>query len=161
MLLELQRIKDKPFLTINERADLYKTIFKDSVAVDPVKAFVQPVDSIAALEAIRELNTTLSDLYKVSIPVITCWVRDDNYVPATEEIYLTEPDLEPFLHQFRHHLQNVERKYERRGLTAEGLNGDFYRVPYEKCLYRLYGEDDARAWAKFLVDLTRLDISLA
>lgn len=160
MLLELQRIKDKPFLTINERADLYKKIFKDSVAIDPVMAFVQPADSIAALEAIRELNTTLSDLYKVSIPVITCWVRDDNYVHATGEIYLTEPDLEPFLHQFRHHLQNVERKYERRGLTVEGLGAEFHRVPYEKCLYRLYGEDDARAWAKFLGDLTRLDITL-
>ena len=150
MLLELQRIKDKPTLSIEERVDLYKRIFKDSRALAPVKAFVMPTDRIGALEAIRELNTTLSDLYMVSLPVITCWVRDDNYVPATEEIYLTEPDLEPFLHQFRHHLQNVERKHERRGLTAEGLNGAFYKVPYEKCLYKLYGEDDARAWAKFL-----------
>ena len=139
-------------MIIDERVELYKKIFKDSIALEPVKAFVMPVDRIGALEAIRELNTTLSDLYKVSIPVITCWVRDDNYVPATGEIYLTEPELEPFLHQFRHHLQNVERKYERRGLTAEGLNGAFYRVPYEKCIYKLYGEDDARAWAKFLFD---------
>ena len=151
MLIDVQRIKDKPILTIEERVDLYKRIFKDSVSVEPVQGFVMPVDKLGALEAIRNLNTTLADLYKVSLPVITCWVRDDNYVPATEEIYLTEPELEPFLHQFRHHLQNIERKYERRGLTAEGLNGTFYKVPYEKCLYRLYGEDDARAWAKFLV----------
>ena len=155
MLLELKRIEGKATLSIDERVELYKKIFKDSRALDPVKAFVMPVDRLGALEAIRELNTTLADLYKVSLPVITCWVRDDNYVPATEEIYLTEPELEPFLHQFRHHLQNIERKYERRGLTAEGLNGAFYKVPYEKCLYRLYGEDDARAWAKFLVDETR------
>lgn len=33
--------------------------------------------------------------------------HDDNYVQATGEIYLTEPDLESFLHQFRHHLQNI------------------------------------------------------
>ena len=153
MLIELKRIEGKATLSIDERVELYKKIFKDSRALDPIKAFVMPVDRLGAIEAIRELNTTLADLYKVSLPVITCWVRDDNYVSATEEIYLTEPDLEPFLHQFRHHLQNVERKYERRGLTAEGLNGDFYRVPYERCLYRLYGEDDARAWAKFLVDV--------
>lgn len=152
MLLEIQRIKDKATLTIDERVELYKKIFKDSIAIDPVKAFVMPVDKIEALEAIRELNTTLSNLYRVPLPVITVWVRDDNYVSATGEIYLTEPHLGAFLHQFRHHLQNVERKYERRGLTAEGLNGAFYRVPYEKCLYNLYGEDDARAWAEFLLE---------
>lgn len=89
----------------------------------------------------------------LSIPVITCWVRDDNYVSATGEIYLTEPELEPFLHQFRHHLQNVERKYDRRGLTAEGLNGLYYKVPYTKCVYKLYGEDDARAWARMVIEL--------
>lgn len=92
-------------------------------------------------------------LRALSIPVITCWVRDDNYVSATGEIYLTEPELEPFLHQFRHHLQNVERKYDRRGLTAEGLNGLYYKVPYTKCVYKLYGEDDARAWARMVIEL--------
>lgn len=147
-MLELNRIKDKTTLTIEERVELYKKIFKDSGALEIVKGFVMPVGRIEALEAIRELNTALADLYMVSLPVITCWVRDDNYVSATGEIYLTEPELEPFLHQFRHHLQNVERKYERRGLTAEGLNGAFYKVPYIKCLYKLYGEDDAIAWAK-------------
>jgi hypothetical protein len=152
MLLELRRIEDKATLTIEERVELYKKIFKDSRAIEPVKAFVMPTDRLRALEAIRELNTTLADLYKVSLPVITCWVRDDNYVPATGEIYLTEPHLGAFLHQFRHHLQNVERKYERRGLTAEGLNGAFHKVPYEKCIYKLYGEDDARAWATFLLE---------
>ena len=139
-------------MTIEERVGLYKKLFPECKALDPVRAFVMPTDRIGALEAIRELNTTLSDLYMVSIPVITCWVRDDNYVSATGEIYLTEPELEPFLHQFRHHLQNVERKYERRGLTTEGLNGAFYKVPYEKCIYKLCGEDDARAWARFLVE---------
>ena len=139
-------------MTIQERVELYKSIFKDSKALPIVKAFVMPVDRIGALEAIRELDTALADLYRVSIPVITCWVRDDNYVPATGEIYLTEPELEPFLHQFRHHLQNVERKYERRGLTAEGLDPSYHRIPYEKCIYKLYGEDDARAWAKYLVN---------
>ena len=139
-------------MTIEDRIELYKKLFKDSLALEPVKAFTMPVERLEALEDIRELNTILADLYKVSIPVITCWVRDDNYVSATGEIYLTEPDLESFLHQFRHHLQNIERKYERRGLTAEGLSEEYYKVPYEHCLYKLYGEDDARAWARFLVE---------
>lgn len=155
MILELNKIKDKEVLTIEERVELYKKIFKDSRAIELVRAFLQEgviVDRLGALEAIRELNTALSDMYMVSLPVITVWVRDNSYVPETGEIYLTEPEPEEFLHQFRHHLQNVERKYERRGLTAEGLNGLFHKVPYEKCLYRLRGEDDARAWARFLIE---------
>lgn len=137
-------------MTIDERVALYKKEFKECKALAPVKGFIQPVDRIEALEAIRELNTTLADLYMVSLPVITVWVRDSSYVSATGEIYLTEPELEPFLHQFRHHLQNVERKYERRGLTTEGKL-EISKLPYENTIYKLYGEDDARAWAKFLV----------
>ena len=145
-------------MRIDEREELYKKIYKDSPAIDPVVSLMNKTDWVTGdpfekLEALRELNTDLSDLYQVSIPVITVWVRDDNYVSATGEIYLTEPELEPFLHQFRHHLQNVERKYDRRGLTAEGLNGLYYKVPYTKCVYKLYGEDDARAWARMVIEL--------
>lgn len=137
-------------MVIVDRVKLYKKIFKECKALDPVKAFIQPVDRLEALEAIRALNTTLADLYMVSIPVITVWVRDNSYVPETGEIYLTEPDLEAFLHQFRHHLQNIERKYERRGLTTEG-NLEQAKIPYEECVYKLRGEDDAVAWSRFLV----------
>lgn len=138
-------------MTIEERVKLYKELFKECKALPIVQGFVMPVDKLEALEAIRELNTALADAYKVSLPVITVWVRDDNYVPATGEIYLTEPELEAFLHQFRHHLQNVERKYERRGLTTEG-NIEQAQIPYKDCIYRLRGEDDARAWSTFLIE---------
>ena len=70
----------------------------------------------------------------------------------TGEIFLTEPELEAFLHQYRHHLQNVERKYERLGLTMEGNRG-LHRVPYENCGYLLRGEDDAIAWVKMIMEL--------
>jgi hypothetical protein len=152
MITELNKIKDKATLTIAERVELYKKIFKDSPALPIVQGYIPHTDKLEALEAIRGVNTALADAYMVSIPVITVWVRDDNYVPETGEIYLTEPDLESFLHQFRHHLQNIERKYERRGLTAEGLDRAFHKIPYEKCIYRLRGEDDARAWSKFLIE---------
>lgn len=152
MITELNKIKDKATLTIEERVELYKKIFKDSPALPVVQGYIPHTDKLEALEAIREVNTALSDAYMVSIPVITVWVRDDSYVPETGEIYLTEPDLESFLHQFRHHLQNIERKYERRGLTVEGLDRAFHKIPYEKCIYRLRGEDDARAWSKFLIE---------
>ena len=99
------------------------------------------------------LNTVLSDLYMVSIPTLTVWVRDNSYVQATGEIYLTEPELEGFLHQFRHHLQNVERKYERRGLTTEGKL-ELAKIPYEDTVYKMYGEDDAIAWSKFIIELS-------
>jgi hypothetical protein len=140
-------------MTIAERLKLYKKIFKDCKALPFVQGFTMPTNKLEALEAIRTLNTDLSDAYRVSIPVITVWVRDDSYVPETGEIYLTEPELEPFLHQFRHHLQNIERKYERRGLTTED-DRVLSKIPYEDCIYRLRGEDDARAWAKFLIDST-------
>lgn len=137
-------------MSIDDRVKMYKKVFKPCKALEALKGFVLPVDRIEALEALRELNTALSDAYQVSIPVITVWVRDNSYVPETGEIYLTEPELEPFLHQYRHHLQNVERKYERRGLTTEGKL-DIANLPYENCLYKLRGEDDSIAWSRFLI----------
>lgn len=146
-------------MKIEDRVELYKILYKGSVALPAVqklvdKGFYQK-RGLDALEALRELDTELSDLYQVSIPVITVWVRDDNYVQATGEIYLAEPDLEPFLHMFRHHLQNVERKYERRGLTADGVDRKYWKIPYEECVYRMRGEDDAVAWSRFLIEAVR------
>lgn len=138
-------------MKIKDRITLYKRIFAQCKAAEPVKAYVQPIEGLEALEAIRALNTTLSDLYQVEIPVITCWVRDSNYVPETREIYLTEPDLKDFLHCFRHHLQNIERRYERRGLTTEG-DQEKALIPYQDCIYKLRGEDDAIAWSLMLIE---------
>lgn len=145
-------------MRIRERVELYKKMFKDSVAVAPVKDILEGDDingsPLDALEAIRKLNVALSDVYQVSIPVITVWVRDYSYVPETGEIYLTEPDVENFLHQFRHHLQNIERKYERRGLTAEEYKGKpEAKLIYTDTVHRLYGEDDARAWSRAIIEL--------
>lgn len=145
-------------MKLRTRVELYKTMFKDSVAVAPVKDILEGDDingsPLDALEAIRKLNVALSDVYQVSIPVITVWVRDYSYVPETGEIYLTEPEVENFLHQFRHHLQNVERKYERRGLTAEEYKGRVEeKLIYTETVHRLYGEDDARAWSKAIIEL--------
>lgn len=144
-------------MLIVDRISLYNKYWGSCKAAEPVKKLLQsgiPVDKLEALEAIRGLNTELSDLYMVEIPVITCWVRDSNYVPETREIYLTEPDLKDFLHQFRHHLQNIERRYERRGLTTEG-DQELALIPYQDCLYKLRGEDDAIAWSTMLINQAR------
>lgn len=141
-------------MEIRKRVELYKSLFGvDCKALEAVKGFILPVDRLEALEAIRGLNTELSNLYMVSLPTLTVWVRDNSYVAATGEIYLTEPELEGFLHQFRHHLQNVERKYERRGLTTEGKL-ELAGIPYKDTVYKMYGEDDAVAWSRFLVELS-------
>jgi len=139
-------------MTIEERVELYKKLFPECKALDPVRAFVMPTDRIQALEAIRELGTELAKAYKVRLPVITAWVRDDSYVSATEEIYLTEPDLEGYLHQFRHHLQNEARLYERRYLLLEDNKDLDDRIPYKDANSLLAGEDDAKAWARFLIE---------
>ena len=82
-------------MTIYERVELYKSLYQGSTAPTVVSKIIADgfytLTGLEALEAIRRLNTDLSDLYQVSIPVITVWVRDDNYVQATGEIYLTEP----------------------------------------------------------------------
>lgn len=141
-------------MEIKKRVELYKSLFVENCkALEAVNGFILPVDRLEALEAIRGLNTELSNLYMVSLPTLTVWVRDDNYVAATGEIYLTEPELEGFLHQFRHHLQNVERKYERRGLTTEGKL-ELAGIPYKDTVYKMYGEDDAVAWSKFIIELS-------
>lgn len=141
-------------MEIKKRVELYKSLFGENCkALEAVKGFILPVDRLEALEAIRGLNTELSNLYMVSLPTLTVWVRDDNYVAATGEIYLIEPELEGFLHQFRHHLQNVERKYERRGLTTEGKL-ELAGIPYKDTVYKMYGEDDAIAWSKFVIELS-------
>lgn len=145
-------------MRIGDRVKLYKTLFYDCKAMDPVKEVVQAglhTNKLEALEQIRSLNTDLADAYMVSIPVITVWVRDNSYVPETGEIFLTEPELEAFLHQFRHHLQNVERKYERRGLTVEG-HLEQAQLPYKDCIYSMRGEDEAIAWARFLIEEARV-----
>lgn len=142
---------------VEDRISLYKKCFNDCKAVAPVKALVQsgiPEDRLDAMEALRALNTELSDLYMVEIPVITCWVRDSNYVPETREIYLAEPELKAFLHQFRHHLQNIERRYERRGLTTEDKQ-ELAQIPYQDCIYKLRGEDDAIAWSSMLLEICK------
>lgn len=89
----------------------------------------------------------------VKIPVITAWVRDDNYVHSTKEIFLGEPSLEGFLHQFRHHLQNKAREPQYKYLLVENDPKADYRIPYKDCVYRMYGEDDARAWARMVIEL--------
>ena len=91
--------------------------------------------------------------YSVEIPVITAWVRDDNYVHSTKEIFLGEPSLEGFLHQFRHHLQNKAREPQYKYLLVENDPKADYRIPYKDCMYRMYGEDDARAWARMVIEL--------
>ena len=145
-------------MEISERVDLYKKLFKDAKAIKPVKRYFSKgsyPDQWAVLEALRELNTELADLYQIEIPVITCWVRDSNYVPETREIYLAEAEIEGFLHQWRHHLQNIERRYERRGLCIEGIKGTPYDMPYTDCVYALRGEDDAIAWSKAIIKLAQ------
>lgn len=140
-----------------ERVESYKEIFKECKALEPVSmALAKGYKSgtpLQRLEILRELDTELADVYSVEIPVMTVWVRDSNYVTSTREIFLMEPDLESFLHQFRHHLQNEARKPQYKYLLVENNTEADYRIPYKDCVYQMQGEDDARAWARMVIEL--------
>ena len=143
-------------MTVEERAHVYKGLFKACKALEPVaQAYAKgyaDATPIERLEIIRELDTVLAERYNVFIPVITCWVRDDSYVASTKEIFLGEPTLEGFLHQFRHHLQNEAREQSRRHLLVEEDKSLDYKLPFKYTEYTMYGEDDARAWTRFLLE---------
>lgn len=140
-----------------ERVESYKVMFKECKALEPVSmALAKGYKSgtpLQRLKILRELDTELADVYSVEIPVITVWVRDNNYVTSTREIFLMEPDLESFLHQFRHHLQNEARKPQYKYLLVENNAEADYRIPYKDCVYQMQGEDDARAWARMLMEV--------
>lgn len=130
-------------MTIEERVELYKSLYKECKALEPVantlaKGYKQ-ADPRKRLELIRELDTELAEVYMVRIPVITCGVRDDNYVHSTKEIYLADPELEAFLHQFRHHLQNEARELSRKYLLMEddpyALIYYYYEKMNNECYY--------------------------
>ncbi len=144
-------------MTIEERVELYKSLFPECKAFSPMRQIIiakgfKSANSTQRIELLRELDTMLAEAYKVRIPVITFFVRDSNYVSATEEIYLGDTDLEAFLHQFRHHLQNKARDYERRLLLVEEKTDIDNKIPYKDTIYPLAGEDDARAWARFIIE---------
>ena len=125
-------------MTIEERVELYKSLYKECKALEPVantlaKGYKQ-ADPRKRLELIRELDTELTEVYMVRIPVITCGV------------------MEAFLHQFRHHLQNEARELSRKYLLMEDDPKADYRIPYREANSMLYGEDDAVAWSRFLIE---------
>lgn len=91
-------------MTIEERVELYKSLYKECKALEPVA------------------NT------------------------------LADPELEAFLHQFRHHLQNEARELSRKYLLMEDDPKADYRIPYREANSMLYGEDDAVAWSRFLIE---------
>lgn len=144
-------------MKIRARVEMYKEIFKDCKALEPVSMVLakgyKGATPLQRLDLLRELDTELADLYNVWIPVITCFVRDDNYVSSTKEIFLGDPDIYGFLHQFRHHLQNEAREQERKYLLVEDNKNLDYKLPYKDTQYNLYGEDDARSWSKAIMEM--------
>ncbi len=144
-------------MTIEERVELYKKLFPECKAFSPMRQVIiakgyKGANTIQQIELLRELGTELARVYKVRLPVVTFFVRDNNYVAVTQEIYLAEPDLEGYLHQFRHHLQNEARDPNKRLLLMEDIKGLDDRIPYKDTNSLLAGEDDAVAWAKFLIE---------
>lgn len=105
-------------MTIEERVELYKSLYKECKALEPVA-------------------NTLAKGYKQADP--------------RKRLELIR-ELEAFLHQFRHHLQNEARELSRKYLLMEDDPKADYRIPYREANSMLYGEDDAVAWSRFLIE---------
>lgn len=144
-------------MTIEERIEKYRYLFRSCKAIKPVgdilrKGFNDSIGITQRMELLRELDTELAEAYNVRIPVLTFFVRDNSYVFQTKEIFLGEPDLEAFLHQFRHHLQNEAREQSRKLLLVEDDPKKDYRLPYKDTVLVMSGEDDAIAWSRMILD---------
>ena len=88
-------------MTIQERVELYKSLFPECRAIKAYKQIIiakgfRNASQQEKIELIRELDTVLAGAYNVTIPVITFFVRDDNYVKATKEIFLKSQRWSPF-----------------------------------------------------------------
>lgn len=144
-------------MKIEKRVILYTELFTACKAFKPVfeivdKGYTEHAGYIQRLELIRELGTMLTKAYKVNIPVIVCGVRDANYVRETKEIYLGEPDLEDFLHQFRHHLQNEAKDPKKKYILVENSTKIDPQLPFKDTIYTMPGEDDALSWVKMIMN---------
>lgn len=143
-------------MLIADRVSLYKSLFPDCKAATPVAEAYNKLESTASvidkIEIIRELATKLTQAYKVTIPTITFFVRDSNYVACTDEIFLGSTDLKAFLREYRFHLQNEARKYDKRYLLLEEREDLDQRLPFTDTELLMYGADDAEAWALMLMD---------
>lgn len=147
-------------MTIEERVGLYHKLYKNCKAVGTVAGVrlkgYNSATPLVKLELLRELVSDMvsSEKYDCYCPTVTCWERDNNYVKGTFEIYLMEPDLEGFLHQFRHHLQNLARDPDKEDLLIEGNEEITKKVLFgsRETNYTLYGEDDAIAWSKMVLE---------
>ena len=143
-------------MLIEDRIELYKSLFPECKALTPVAEAYRKLKSAASvidsMEIIRELATRFTQLYKVTIPTVTFFVRDHSYVACTDEIFLGSVDLEAFLREYRFHLQNEARKYDKRYLLLEEREDLDIMLPFTDTESPMYGADDAEAWAQMLIE---------
>ncbi len=143
-------------MLIEDRIDLYKSLFPECKALTPVAEAYSKLKNAASvidsIEIIRELATRLTQLYKVTIPTVTFFVRDHSYVAYTDEIFLGSIDPEAFLREYRFHLQNEARKYDKRYLLLEEREDLDIMLPFTDTESPMYGSDDAEAWALMLIE---------
>ena len=149
-------------MTIPERIKLYEDLYKNCKAVLPVAEILDGFDDksqLDKLEILRDCTTKLvskEGYYGCICPTVTPWVRVSNYVSSTNEIYLTQPQIKDFLRMFRLHLQNMARDPGKEDLLTEGNEGITKAVLYKKAESKLYGWDDARAWAEMVIQRATL-----
>lgn len=144
-------------MRILERVELYRRLALGAKAEAPVAkaAGALSIEGLAIyeqIEILRELATDLTQVYKVTIPTVTFFVRDSSYCSYTDEIFLGSINLKAFLREYRFHLQNEARKYDKRYLLLDGREDLDVKIPFKDAESLMYGADDAEAWAVMLIE---------
>ena len=146
-------------MTIAERVELYKKLYKECKAVVPVAEIVGGFESatpLTRLDRLRECTTKLvgkDGYYGCICPTVTAFYQPTTYVRATNEIMVSEPDIKDFLRMFRLHLQNMARDPAKEDLLIEGNEGITKQVLFKEAECKLYGWDDAVAWADMILEV--------
>lgn len=149
-------------MTIAERVELYKSLYKNCKALVPVAEIIGGFDDktpIERLEALRDCTTKLvskEGYYGAICPTVTAFYQPTTYVRATNEIMVSEPDIKDFLRMFRLHLQNMARDPAKEDLLIEGNDGVTKQVLFKEAESKLYGWDDCVAWADMVIERATL-----
>lgn len=107
-----------------------------------------------------EKGTYFDDAFKISFrydPTTVAKVKElaeRRYLPEDRAWEIPAHELPALIEKVGlNNIKSEEREPQYKYLLVENDPKADYRIPYKDCMYRMYGEDDARAWARMVIEL--------